>query len=550
LSKQIRSLRQTIQRALGLHSESKAAMLFREILEDQRRRPQIDVYNYSGTNYIIPPPTNDPAQFVMLSLSNEVLRTIHEAIIREVLRILDAETLVHEKFNCKCKVCGAVYQNPKTACDAPDCENTSEWIYPSQDQKKLLQAFVDQPNPDDGFKKICESLLRYMLSTNDYWLSVQKAESKSLAPFTVFVEDAIYMRVVSSTYGRIGNGEYFCPVCTKANPTASFPRGQRCPHHPAVEPLETAYVYAEGDAVKARFAKAELFHDMVSPWLPGFYGNPHILSILRTVLSITALDKKNLDEYNTGWVKQILVASGMSQDAANKMVADAMKQDMYKVEVNPLTGEKVVKDKALVLGVGAGDLKAIQGMPDTEKMKSLDWWKLWKTVCCSVYGVQDVFTGTVEAGTTGQNPRMKVDVNNNTTEFYLHKLEDMFNTFVLPKLGVFDWKLEGDVVEEKDDMQDITVLNAKLDAVKKAVDLGLEAELTDEGDVKISGVPLSLEDKQAMQLERLEKQAQANPNPAPQEGNAGAFRKEAPFSTEKAGKVKSQFLVTEYEKHD
>jgi len=87
-------------------------------------------------------------------------------------------------------------------------------------------------------------------------------------------------------------------------------------------------------------------------------------------------------------------------------------------------------------------------------------------------------------------------------------------------------------------MQDVTVLNAKLDALEKAVNLGLEAELTDEGEVKVGGKPLTIEQKNQMRMEQFQ---QTN-----QQVFTGKqpFKQENVFATEKS---KKKWLVEELE---
>ncbi len=531
---------------LGIYGRGdiqKAKSEWREIAKQQetRRVPQIDFYTDTGMEHIIEP-GYDYRSLVMLSMGNEVLRTVQEAIIKEANRNRWAS---HPKFTCKCKACGYEYANPKEKCSNSNCEGT-DFIYPDVTQKQVLDAFLADPNADDEMKDIIESLMRYMLAVDDHWLSVQPPSIEKLTPLTIYVEDSIYMKVASDNYGRIGNNAWFCPVCTRLDPAKTYRKGERCSVHPDLELKETAYVYAEGSDVKARFSKDEVYHGKISPWLPGFYGNSKIISALRIILSITASDKKNLDEYTTGRVKQILAASGMSQRQANEMIAAALEQPKFKLEINPQTGDRVVKDMQLVLGLGSGTkLESLPGMPDSGKMQSLEWWKLWRETVCSIYGVTEVFVGANESGRTGNNPRMQIDVQNNTTELYHRAVEDIFDNFICPKLGVYDWIFRFNPVEEKDEMQDVTILNAKLDAMAKAVNLGLKAELTDEGEVKVSGEPLSLKEKQEMQMEQLEasqalKMGQNMPKtgekpPKTQDDSRGTgFKNEKPFTQEKA----------------
>jgi hypothetical protein len=128
---------------------------------------------------------------------------------------------------------------------------------------------------------------------------------------------------------------------------------------------------------------------------------------------------------------------------------------------------------------------------------------------------------------------MQIDVQNNTTEMVQKSFQDPFNTIIVPKLGVTDWKFTFNPVEEKDEMQDITILNSKLDALQKAVNLGLTAELTDEGEVKVSGKPLTLEEKTALNAPfQAENKPSVEAKPSYEQKNP--FKRTEIFSTEKA----------------
>jgi hypothetical protein len=156
-------------------------------------------------------------------------------------------------------------------------------------------------------------------------------------------------------------------------------------------------------------------------------------------------------------------------------------------------------------------------MPTNDKMQALEWRKLWREIIGALYGVTAVFTGVMESGKTGQNPRMQIDVNNNTTEFYQHKLEDVWNKFVFPKFGVSDWLLKCNPVEEKDEMQDTAVLQAKVNLVASAAAAGFDAELTDEGEVRVSGKPFTLEEKMMQQQAVLGTRGEGKPDGKPAE---------------------------------
>lgn len=131
---------------------------------------------------------------------------------------------------------------------------------------------------------------------------------------------------------------------------------------------------------------------------------------------------------------------------------------------------------------------------------------------------------------------------------------DPFNNTVAPLLGVSDWVYKFKPLEEKDEAQDMAILQSKLIAIQTAINLGMEAELTDEQEVKISGKPLSLEEKQQRQMDMMKQQAENAPNGAnPAFDGKKPFKKENVFANEKA-KAKKWLVIenpiTEEDKHE
>ena len=515
----------------GLFTSSDLVKAISAVKAADSRRTPVMLFESYGYGQIMDTPYNY-STLIKLSLGNEVLRSNHEAIIRESTR---NNYDIKERFACKCKDCGTEYPVIKKKCISPECESTS-FSYPDYKQKQIAEAFLKSPNRDDTVEQINESLLRYMLSTDDYWLSFEPTDIENLVPSRIYVEDSCYMRVVwDEAKGTIGNGEYFCPICVREFPTECYSKHEQCKRHPDAELKETAYVYAYGTEIRARFSHEEIYHNMAHPWLPSFYGNSLIVSGLRILMSIIAMDNFNFDNYSTGKLAQILVFMGLTQAEADDLaLAVKHQKEMASVQERTIAQrisgdnpQEAAKLRTLFLG-GKDGVTAVNAMPESEKMQSLDWWKLWREIFGSLYGVSPVFTGIMESGKTGNNPRMQFDVQNNTSEFYQHKVNDVYNSFVFPKLGVTDWVFEYNPLEEKDEAQDETIMSLKLANIEKAISLGMTAELTDEGEVKISGDPISYEEKQARQAEMFEKQAQTQPK----EGDSG-FKKESTFTTEK-----------------
>jgi hypothetical protein len=514
----------TSQRFKGFFSRSpKPADAYKEIVEDQRRS---QIYPFTLQNNVIEPEW-DYNLLMKYSKYNEDLRTTHEALIKEATRNGGA---VKPRWMSKCPVCGSKYQTEKEKC--PECE--VETVKPDLNQKQLLEAFIEDPNSTDEIKDIQISCYRFMFGVSDWYISIQPSNLEKLLPFTIQVEDAAKMRICVDKHGNLGNGEFFCPKCTVQHPNETWVEGKPCPHCGG-ETKETAYMYIGDGPERAHWAKDEMLHSNFDPNLPSRYGLSRVVSALRAVMCTDVMDQFNYDNYSDGKLSMMLGFEGLDQSSVNELMQTIAKQ-RNKPEYDGNLGRWITR-KLRVLGIGMPKgLVKVDTMPDAEKMQNLEWRKLWRETVNGIYGVQDVVAGSQQQGTTGQNPRMKIDVNNNTTELIQHAWSDPFNNVIVKALGVSDWVYEFNPVEEKDEAQDVAVLQAKLIAIQTAISLGMDAELTDEQEVKISGKPLSLEEKQAQTMEVMKQQSElaAKNNPVQEGGKSKdtAFESKNPIKKE------------------
>jgi hypothetical protein len=536
-----------IQRYFQSRASREHQAFMKAVLKDlmtQGRRSEI--FNTDGLDYLRELPWDYPALYELYR-NDPVTRTVGDSIIRELLRPRGANRTafsVQPRWVRKCPSCGNEYQTEIERCT--DCKHTNgkgiATIKPDLNQRQKLKAFLEDPNKDDELTDIIESVYHFMFSVGDWYISMQKASLGSFEPFTIYNEDSRYMQVACDKHGNLGNKQWFCPL-DKDHPERWFPSPESfCPDHPDAALKETAYFYTDGN-LRARFAADEILHGKPSAWLPSKYSYSPLITCLLIVYSMRAMNFNNFDIYDDGKLGNILCLP-VEQDKATE-IAQAIEKQRNIPKWDQNKGRWMMKRlKTLFVGVGKDGKAAVNvpAMPDSEKMQSLEWWKLWKTAVCAVYGVQDIYAGNSEPGTTGQNPRMKIDVNNNSLEFWGSKFEDPFNNVVVTQgLGVTDWIFKFNPLEEKDEMQDVTILSSKLDVIQKAIDLGMKAELTDEGEVKVSGQPLTLEEKQKQAMERFDKMTQQKPqgNASPQvfEGKQ-PFKKEEVFATEKGHRVK------------
>jgi len=334
----------------------------KEILEDQRRS---QVYPYRN-EYNIAEPSWDYVVLDKWGIYNPVLRTVHEAIIKEATR---NRGNVKPRWQSKCLKCNTEFQTEKDEC--PTCKVPT--VKPDINQKQLLDAFLEDPNPTDELLDIQKSCYRYMLRLSDWYISIQKANLAELTPLVVYVEDASKIRVCCDEHGNLGNNEWFCPKCVGKHPEDVYQENGTCKQCGNTELKETAYVQKDG-AVIARWAKDEMLHGKLDPNLPSVYGLSREISILTTLKTLDAMDGFNFDNYSEGKLGNILVFEGLNQEDVNNLAQKA-KDQQNKPERNPNTGQWFIKKlKTLFLGSGGkGGVTNVPAMPESEKMQSLDW---------------------------------------------------------------------------------------------------------------------------------------------------------------------------------
>jgi hypothetical protein len=127
-------------------------------------------------------------------------------------------------------------------------------------------------------------------------------------------------------------------------------------------------------------------------------------------------------------------------------------------------------------------------MPDSAKMQSTEWYDIWFVkVTGAIYGVQPVMMNTNVRGGGGYYQKMQINVNNDTTKEIQGMVEDAVNGQLLKFMGIRDWLWRFKEIEPVNEMEQAQIMGAKVKAGAEASAAGLMAELTEEGELKISG---------------------------------------------------------------
>jgi len=86
-------------------------------------------------------------------------------------------------------------------------------------------------------------------------------------------------------------------------------------------------------------------------------------------------------------------------------------------------------------------------------MQSIDYYRLYVEKVCGLFGVTAIFVNITEKeGGTESRPR--IDVQNHVTRQWMTDVEEPFNDFLLPRLGITDWVLAFGKIESRDELRD------------------------------------------------------------------------------------------------
>lgn len=489
-----------LRRRVGIYSTNDMALAIAVMEREQvgrqevtRRSTIITSDNFEVIDKVVMQPYN----FMLLEAYAEnhpFLTIIHGAIIRSVIK---NGWCSRAKWIQKCKKCGTKYKEPVSECttevNGKKCGRKT-FRAPDWDQRQRLDAFIQDPNLDDEMKDIIESLMKHLLATANAYFEIVPLVKSEVA---IYVENSANMFIAASKKGRLGNGDWYCDRCFGV---ANKGQWKKVYDKPGTCELcsdkltETAYLHKEkwGGDVDARFGRDDIVHFNSNPKLPSLYGAPKIVSLLLQLRSATAMMRFNFNNYAMSRMAMIIALEGSSPEEANKLAAAVQQQE---IDLNTQASfarrlgmfkQRVLR--LLFLGSKKG-LTVHNAMPDSRSMQSLEWMDWWFVkMVAAQYGCQPVYINVpASGGGGGYFQRMQVVVHAETTAHYQAILMKPINEELLDRMGITDWEFAFNPIEPKDEREDAQIWSAKIAAGQAATNAGLDAELNDDGELKISG---------------------------------------------------------------
>ena len=454
---------------------------------------------YSTVDRILEHPHNYHI-YKLYSRYHPALRMVHERIVLEMFK---RGVGVRARFANKCETCGMEFKRPVEQCT--ECGST-KLRKPNRNEKQILDGWLRDPNLNEETEEQLQSLTFDMLATSNAFLfkrSLLDKEGKDSGQLATFVEDTEFMHLATDGANRLGNYRYFCPKCYDVREIpiedgvhyethettygkTQYDAGERCTVCNG-QLYEIAYTQKKHGRVQALYHRDEIVHFNSNPRLPELQGDSLIASILIELRSSLAQSRNNLATYELGRLAKIIVLKGESQEDAN-ILANTMLAQINQVNERSRVGEVVNKLRSMFIG-GKKGVEVHDAMPNSRDNQSLEWQKHWfMEIIAPIFGIQPIYINQAGmGGGGGYYQRMQIKVNTPTIEKYQKVLMVNLNQQLVPAMRVYDWELFFPPVEERNEREESQTWKEKLSAGQEAVQMGLSAEITDEGELKIGG---------------------------------------------------------------
>ena len=405
-------------------------------------------------------------------------------------------------------------EGEKPVCETEGCGGTLR--QPSENQARILEHFLKRPNRDYHFDDFVKSSLFYDLSLDDWYWGIAFKRTPKVAdgkvvvrnkrvvyqkiPYEIYVEDARFIFPVADEFGHLGGYEWFCPECYDKQPgdqpvvvirgemsKEDIEKAKVCPLCGG-EMEQTAYVQELQGTVVARFTKDELIHGSSSRVAPALFGNSKIISVWKITQTVLAMDDYNWEVYSTGKVGSLIGFPGEDQldvDEKKKAIEDEIKS-LDKKDIQSGRFKSSKKIRTLMLGLKKDQQPIrIPLMEDLKAMQSIEFYRLYMEAIAGVYGVTPEFVSTSDVA--GGGIRLKIDVQNRTTQEHQAGFADLFNDELLPKFGVTDWVFEFNPIEGRDQLRDAQTEHTKAASALAWAQCGFNVSLGPGGELLVTG---------------------------------------------------------------
>lgn len=425
-----------------------------------------------------------------LASESWVLQEIFRAIIQEVKR---PGWDIYPRFMYKCEECG--YESQETIEVCPIC-GSKELRRPDMSQRAKALQLLRRPNSlGHTFGDIIGSITYHDLVADDWYLSIEYRKATIngdvlLIPSGIRVEDPRYIKPIMDQYGRLGNNEWFCPLCWSPENDEVYDRPGACPHC-GLTLLQTAYIQEINGQIRARFGPSQIVHGSTYRVLPNPFGTPRIKSLWNVLQVLRYMDEWFLDTFSEARLQKLICVPGYTQDKLIEFMKRLQQEIQSAKYWDPTLGRYRVKKKLRYMFMASKEPISVHDVGiSPEDIGLLDYYRLAVQAVAGVYGVQAIFISWIEKGKAGTTPAMQIEVQNRTIREIQRDKEEIFNHHLLPKFGITDWEFRFRPLEKRDRVREAEIWQRKASAAITLLNAGFDVWFDEHGELHVSQRPV------------------------------------------------------------
>jgi phage portal protein BeeE len=278
------------------------------------------------------------------------------------------------------------------------------------------------------------------------------------------------MRFNTNEFGNFSEKDWFCPICRKVEGAMGA-----CPEH-GIPRVPVAYWYkAGGDIDKIPFAKDEIIHFNKYSSTARLYGHSPIIGLAKKIRTALEIEAYQLKQYILGRpAKAFIDIPGLSDEALKELFEFTTTQ----VKVNPNYIPMVSSQ-----GSSKSGMKVIPLMPSIDDLGMMPYLEKVDRDVNAAYGVSPLAVADL-SGVGGLNAEgEQITMMDRTIRGTQQVLEQGFFKPLLELLGIDDWEITYNDIDERNEAQYLANLETKARIIAAYDQVGLSFDIDEDGEL-------------------------------------------------------------------
>lgn len=405
------------------------------------------------------------------------LQQIFRTMIQEVKR---PGWEIKPRYKLKCKKCQTEIQNDVDEC--PICKS-KRFDKPDPDGLVRAKLILRKPNSSrQTFTDVLTSIIYHTLVSDNCFLSIAYAPTTiAYIPKEIYIEDPSNIKIVADNRGRLGENEWFCPICYPEESQDVKNKPGKCKVCGG-QLVKTYYVQILNNVITNRFGLNQMVHSSANKILPSIYGAPRLASAWNIINILEMMDQWFYDTYSEGKLAKIINFPGYSQQQVSALAKNIAETNKLLSQYDTASAKSRPKRSPRNLMIASDKpIQVSDVMPNPADMQMMEYYQMGIAALCGIYGAQPIFL-TMAAGASskgGNTPFLQIDVHNRTIEEMQNSIESMISDQLFPIFGIKDWVLKFGDLEKKDESRDAQIMQTKANTAQTLINAGFKIEIND-----------------------------------------------------------------------